>query len=89
MLPQQGLRPARLPEAEPALRVLQPLFQRLHQPAHVHFVDFRILSRNGKPPLPHERGPTGVVYLEENEAVRLLLGLIPGAAELELGHVRG
>ncbi len=49
-----------------------------HHPVHVHFVDFRILSRNGRPPLPHERGPKDVVYLGENESVRVLVGFHHG-----------
>jgi FtsP/CotA-like multicopper oxidase with cupredoxin domain len=44
-----------------------------HHPAHIHFIDFKILSRNGKPPLPHERGAKDVVFLGEYESVRLLI----------------
>ncbi len=44
-----------------------------HHPAHIHFIDFRILSRNGKPPLPHELGAKDVVYLGENESVKVLI----------------
>ncbi|WP_445259055.1 multicopper oxidase family protein [Nocardioides aurantiacus] len=44
-----------------------------NHPAHIHFIDFRILSRNGRPALPHERGAKDVVYLGENESVRLLI----------------
>ncbi|KQU67395.1 multicopper oxidase family protein [Phycicoccus sp. Root101] len=44
-----------------------------HHPAHIHFIDFRILSRNGRPPLPHELGAKDVVFLGENESVRLLI----------------
>ena len=39
-------------------------------PVHVHLVDFRILSRNGKPPFAYERGPKDVVYLGKDETVR-------------------
>jgi spore coat protein A len=42
-------------------------------PIHIHLVDFMILSRNGRPPAPQERGPKDVVYLGENETVRLLM----------------
>jgi spore coat protein A len=42
-------------------------------PFHIHLVDFKILTRNGKPPLPHERGPKDVVYVGENEAVRVAM----------------
>jgi len=44
-----------------------------HHPAHIHLIDFKILSRNGQPPFPHERGPKDTVYLGENETVRLLI----------------
>lgn len=43
-----------------------------NHPVHVHLVDFRILDRNGRPPLPHERGPKDTVYLGENETVRVI-----------------
>ena len=42
-------------------------------PFHIHLVDFKILSRNGKAPFPHEQGPKDVVYLGENETVRIAL----------------
>ncbi|MGY1704741.1 multicopper oxidase domain-containing protein [Geodermatophilus sp. SYSU D00697] len=42
-------------------------------PLHVHLVDFRVLSRNGQPPRPEERGPKDVVYVGENETVRLIM----------------
>ncbi len=42
-------------------------------PVHIHLVDFQILSRNGKPPFPYERGPKDVVYVGEGETVRLLM----------------
>jgi FtsP/CotA-like multicopper oxidase with cupredoxin domain len=42
-------------------------------PIHVHFTDFKILDRNGKPPAPHELGPKDVVYLGEGEKVRVLM----------------
>ncbi|MEP6817633.1 MAG: multicopper oxidase family protein [Marmoricola sp.] len=41
-------------------------------PVHLHLVDFKILDRNGQPPLAHERGPKDVVYLGENETVRVV-----------------
>ncbi|HWT22103.1 MAG TPA: multicopper oxidase domain-containing protein [Solirubrobacteraceae bacterium] len=44
-------------------------------PFHIHLVDFRILSRNGKPPFPYELGPKDVVYVGENETVRVALKL--------------
>jgi spore coat protein A len=42
-------------------------------PLHVHFVDFRVLSRNGRPPRPEELGPKDVVYVAEGETVRILM----------------
>jgi spore coat protein A len=42
-------------------------------PVHIHLVDFQILSRNGRPPFAYERGPKDVVYLGENETVRVLM----------------
>jgi FtsP/CotA-like multicopper oxidase with cupredoxin domain len=42
-------------------------------PTHIHLVDFQILDRNGKPPHAWERGPKDVVYIGENETVRLLI----------------
>jgi FtsP/CotA-like multicopper oxidase with cupredoxin domain len=43
---------------------------RWHHPLHIHFIDFKVLSRNGRPPMPHERGAKDVVFLGENETVR-------------------
>jgi FtsP/CotA-like multicopper oxidase with cupredoxin domain len=42
-------------------------------PVHIHLVDFRIISRNGRPPHPWELGPKDVVYAGENESVQLLM----------------
>ncbi len=41
-------------------------------PVHIHLIDFQILSRNGLPPAPYERGPKDVVYVGETETVRVL-----------------
>ncbi len=49
-----------------------------HHPAHTHFIDFRILSRNGRPPQPQERGAKDVVFLGEGESVRLLIKFADG-----------
>ena len=38
---------------------------------HIHLVDFKVIDRNGKPPFPYELGPKDVVYIGENESVRL------------------
>ena len=44
-----------------------------HHPAHIHFIDFKILSRNGKPAMAHERGAKDVVFLGEYETVKVLI----------------
>lgn len=44
-----------------------------HHPAHIHFVDFKILDRNGLPPAQFELGAKDVVFLGENETVRVLI----------------
>ena len=41
-------------------------------PTHLHLVDFKILSRNGKPPYNYELGPKDVAYVGENESVRFI-----------------
>jgi len=56
-----------------------------HHPLHIHLIDFKILSRefdrNGilVPPKPHELGPKDVVYVGENERVRLIMKFGPHA----------
>jgi spore coat protein A, manganese oxidase len=42
-------------------------------PVHIHLVDFKILDRNGRPPLPYELGPKDTVYVGEGEKVRVLM----------------
>jgi spore coat protein A len=42
-------------------------------PLHIHLVDFQVLSRNGRPPRPEEKGPKDVVYVGEGETVRLIM----------------
>jgi FtsP/CotA-like multicopper oxidase with cupredoxin domain len=42
-------------------------------PLHIHLVDFKILSRNGKAAFAYEQGPKDVVYIGENETVRLIM----------------
>ncbi|MEA2255921.1 MAG: hypothetical protein QOG35_1966, partial [Solirubrobacteraceae bacterium] len=42
-------------------------------PIHIHLVDFKVLDRNGRPPLPHELGPKDVVYVGEGELVRVIM----------------
>jgi FtsP/CotA-like multicopper oxidase with cupredoxin domain len=46
-------------------------------PVHLHLVDFRILSRNGAPPRPHELGVKDTADLGENETLRLLVRFGP------------
>ncbi|HKH11464.1 MAG TPA: multicopper oxidase family protein [Rubrobacter sp.] len=41
-------------------------------PLHIHLIDFRILSRNGRAPFPWEQGPKDVAYVGEGETVRVL-----------------
>jgi spore coat protein A, manganese oxidase len=41
-------------------------------PTHIHLIDFKILDRNGRPPQPWEKGPKDVVYVGENEKVRVI-----------------
>ena len=42
-------------------------------PLHIHLVDFKILSRNGKAPANYEMAPKDVVYLGPNESVKVLM----------------
>jgi spore coat protein A, manganese oxidase len=46
-------------------------------PLHVHLVDFKVLSRTisgvAQPQRPEEKGPKDVVYVGENETVRLIM----------------
>jgi FtsP/CotA-like multicopper oxidase with cupredoxin domain len=42
-------------------------------PLHIHLIDFKILDRNGKAPYPYEQGPKDVVYVGENEKVRVIM----------------
>jgi spore coat protein A, manganese oxidase len=48
-------------------------------PIHLHLVDFQVLSRSGRAIQPYERGPKDVVYLGENETVRVLARFGPHA----------
>ncbi len=42
-------------------------------PVHIHLVDFKVLDRNGRAPFDYEKGPKDVVYVGENETVRVLM----------------
>jgi spore coat protein A, manganese oxidase len=50
-------------------------------PIHIHLIDFKILSRSGKTVgvFPYERGPKDVVYLGENETVKIIAKFGPQA----------
>ena len=42
-------------------------------PMHVHGVDGRLLTRNGRAPYAYEVGPKDTYYVGENETVRILM----------------
>jgi FtsP/CotA-like multicopper oxidase with cupredoxin domain len=42
-------------------------------PLHIHLIDFKVLSRNGKAPFAWELGPKDVIYVGEAEKIRLLM----------------
>jgi FtsP/CotA-like multicopper oxidase with cupredoxin domain len=44
-----------------------------HHPVHIHFEEGRILSRNGKPPPPHEAGRRDVYVLAPDEEVKVFI----------------
>lgn len=44
----------------------------LAHPFHIHNVQFRILDRNGRAPLPHERGLKDTVLVDPGSAVRFI-----------------
>jgi FtsP/CotA-like multicopper oxidase with cupredoxin domain len=44
-----------------------------HHPVHIHMEEFRILSRNGRMPPPHERGRKDVVSLAPGEEARVFI----------------
>lgn len=46
-------------------------------PVHIHLVDFRILSRNGRPPFDYEQGPKDVAYVGPNETVEVVMRFGP------------
>ena len=41
-------------------------------PVHIHFVDWQIIDRNGRPPRPHERGWKDVFQVGQFETVRVI-----------------
>ena len=46
-------------------------------PVHIHLIDFRIIDRNGQPPLPYETGWKDVVVLNPLETVRVIAKFAP------------
>lgn len=46
-------------------------------PVHIHLVDFRVIDRNGRPPLPYEQGWKDVVVLSPGETVRVVAKFAP------------
>jgi spore coat protein A, manganese oxidase len=46
-------------------------------PVHIHLVDFQILSRNGRKPLPYEMGWKDVVLLSDFEKVEVIARYAP------------
>ena len=63
---------ARIPKGSTEIWTLQGHGSWFH-PIHIHMEEFRILSRNGKPPPPHERGRKDVVALAPDERVEVLI----------------
>src|SRR3712207_1902184 len=46
-------------------------------PIHIHLIDFKVIDRNGRPPRAYEKGPKDVVYLAENETIRIMTRFAP------------
>ncbi|MFI6882741.1 multicopper oxidase family protein [Streptosporangium canum] len=44
----------------------------VHHPVHLHLVGFRVLSRRGRPPLPHDAGLKDTVSLRPGESVEII-----------------
>ncbi|MBT2233657.1 multicopper oxidase domain-containing protein [Nonomuraea sp. NEAU-A123] len=44
----------------------------VHHPVHLHLVGFRVLSRGGRPPLPHDAGLKDTVSLRPGESVEII-----------------
>ena len=40
---------------------------------HIHLVDFKMLTRNGKPVFSYEQGPKDVTFVGENETIRAIM----------------
>lgn len=48
-----------------------------NHPLHLHLVDFQMLSRNGRAPFAYEKGPKDVMYLGEDETIKVLMQFGP------------
>lgn len=46
-------------------------------PVHIHLIDFRVIDRNGLPPLPYEQGWKDVVVLNPGDVVRVVAKFAP------------
>ncbi|MFC6881669.1 MULTISPECIES: multicopper oxidase family protein [Actinomadura] len=44
----------------------------VHHPVHLHLVGFRVLSRSGRPPLPHDAGLKDTVSLRPGESAEII-----------------
>ncbi|MCE6998142.1 multicopper oxidase domain-containing protein [Saccharothrix sp. S26] len=44
----------------------------VHHPVHLHLVGFRVLSRGGRPPLPHDAGLKDTLSLRPGEAAEII-----------------
>ena len=44
-------------------------------PSHAHWIDAKVISRNGRPPLPYERGVKDTLFLGQNEEIKVLVKL--------------
>ncbi|MFD4197475.1 multicopper oxidase family protein [Amycolatopsis thermoflava] len=44
----------------------------VHHPVHLHLAGFRVLSRGGRPPLPHDAGFKDTVSLRPGESVEII-----------------
>ncbi|MFF4180263.1 multicopper oxidase family protein [Streptomyces sp. NPDC001750] len=44
----------------------------VHHPIHLHLVGFRVLSRGGRPPLPHDAGLKDTVSLRPGESAEII-----------------
>lgn len=50
-------------------------------PVHIHLVDLQLLDRNGRTPLPYERGWKDVFLVGENETVRVITKFGPNSGK--------